>query len=194
MSLLSGRFGKISISHLSRGRTGRRRQWFPPSKRVPLPNPGRGSSSLPRRGLVVKEAFASSAIDHPGVARSVDYIARHWRDAIGVMDLVRVARMSRRGFLKAFGKHAGGTPGRRLRVIRLEHACKLLRESDDKPENIARRCGYRSLNSFMIAFKRDVGVAPVQYRENQPAPGRARRNRSHGGQPTQNFKSPLQKA
>ena len=104
-------------------------------------------------------------VPHPGVAKSLDYISRHWRQSIGVMDLVRVARMSRRGFLKAFQRHTGGTPGRRLRGIRLENARRMLRESDDQLGTIAGGCGYRSVNSFIIAFKREVGLAPIQYRE-----------------------------
>jgi transcriptional regulator GlxA family with amidase domain len=115
--------------------------------------------------LALTEETESEVIHHAGVARSMVYISKHWRKPIKVADLVRVARMSRRGFLKAFSKHTGGTPGSRLRAIRLEHARRQLLGSDERLGKIARACGYRSVNSFIIAFKRDIGIAPIRYRE-----------------------------
>lgn len=103
-------------------------------------------------------------IHHAGIAGSLDFIFKNHQSPVNITDLVRVARMSRRGFLKAFVKHTGGTPGRMLRAVRVEHAKVLLLCSLNGPESIALHCGFRSLNSFMVSFKRDVGIAPIQFR------------------------------
>jgi AraC-like DNA-binding protein len=164
MSLVTHRLKKLAAGRLFPGPRGGRSRPRLTSKRI-------SSGRRWGQGFVRTEAQRSTLenfkfqVPHPGVAKSLDYISRHWGKSIGVMDLVRVARMSRRGFLKAFQRHTGGTPGRRLRAIRLENARRMLRGSGDKLGTIARGCGYRSVNSFIIAFKREVGLAPIQYRE-----------------------------
>jgi transcriptional regulator GlxA family with amidase domain len=102
---------------------------------------------------------------HEGVARSLGFLSRFWHRPIQVIDLVRAAAMSRRGFLKAFTRQTGRSPGGELRRLRLEGAMKLLVESDQTAQAIARRCGFKKVNSFNIAFKRATGLAPVQYRK-----------------------------
>ncbi len=164
MSLVTHSLKKLPTGRMFPVPRGGRRQRILTSKRI-------SSGRRWEQGFVRTKAKRSTIknfkfhVPHPGVAKSLDYISRHWRKSIGVMDLVRVARMSRRGFLKAFQRHTGGTPGRRLRAIRLENARRMLRGSDDKLGTIACGCGYRSVNSFIIAFKREVGLAPIQYRE-----------------------------
>ncbi|MCX7867659.1 MAG: helix-turn-helix transcriptional regulator, partial [Limisphaera sp.] len=80
-------------------------------------------------------------------------------------DLVGVAAMSRRALHKAFVEHLGRTPGQELHRVRIERARKLLAETDDKLDVIARACGYQSTNSFCVAFKHAVGMSPKQFRE-----------------------------
>ena len=125
-----------------------------------------GSSTGDRRG--VGNNF-NSRPDHAGIARSLDYMARHWRRPIQVPDLARAAGLSRRGYMKAFLKHTGGTPARRVRAMRLEHARRMLLGGDDRLEIIARQSGFRSVNSFIIAFKRETGVAPMRFRQDYRA-------------------------
>jgi hypothetical protein len=48
------------------------------------------------------------------------------------------------------------TPGR---------ARELLESTDHNSEQIAERCGYRSVESFRVAFRSVVGVPPSVYRE-----------------------------
>ena len=73
--------------------------------------------------------------------------------------------MSRRGMHKAFLEHIGRTPGQELQRVRIERAKKLLAESGNKIETLARMCGYQSINSFCIAFKRTTGMSAKRYRE-----------------------------
>lgn len=82
---------------------------------------------------------------------------------IKLKDLEKVAGLSRRGFQKAFRKHAGSSPGQVLRHLRIENAKRLLTESDVKLEIVASHCGYRSANTFCIAFRQVVGVSPKKF-------------------------------
>jgi LacI family transcriptional regulator len=118
----------------------------------------------PARGVVVRKSSDLLAIQHPNVARALRFIWQHASQSIGVADVVRAAAMSRRGLHEAFVQQLGRTPGAELRRIRLERACKRLVETGDKIEAVALQCGYQSLNSFCVAFKRLTGDSPGRYR------------------------------
>jgi LacI family transcriptional regulator len=120
---------------------------------------------IPARGVVVRRSSDYLAIRHSGVARSLRYIWEHSHEPICVKDLVSVAAMSRRGMHKAFLEHIGRTPGQELQRIRIERAKKFLSESSNKIESVAQMCGYQSINSFCIAFKRSTGMSAKRYRE-----------------------------
>ena len=129
-------------------------------KRVPF-RPVR----LPATRVVVRKSSDILTVKHDGVARSLRHIREHSHEPIHVMDLVRVAFMSRRGLHKAFLEHLGRTPGQELQRVRIEHAKQLLAESSLKIEALAEMAGYQSANSFCIAFKRVTGMSAKQFRE-----------------------------
>ncbi len=120
---------------------------------------------VPARGVVVRRSSDILAIKHRGVARSLRFIWEHSHEPICVKDLVGVAAMSRRGMHKAFLENIGRTPGQELQRVRIERAKKFLAESNNKIETLAKMCGYQSINSFCIAFKRTTGMSAKRYRE-----------------------------
>lgn len=189
MAQIIQRLNNSSAGHLMLGKRPTRRRWFAGMEPTSARHRKNGFASA-KRTLAIIENPTSCHIRHSGISRSLDYLTKHWHESIGVMDLVRISRMSRRGFLKAFSKHTGDTPGRRLRLIRLEKAQESLLQSNSRLAVVARNCGFHSVNSFIIAFKRHVGLAPIQYRTQamrrafavNPRPG-----------PTHNFKHFLQK-
>jgi len=125
----------------------------------------RGLAVSDRRSAGLIRAWKGSDVvaEHPGIARSLDFLRWNCCRPIGVGDLVVVAGLSRRGFLKAFRKHTGHTPGKVLRHLRIEHAKRLLVEGDIAIEDAAERCGFRRTNSFGIAFRQVTGVAPTKF-------------------------------
>ncbi len=100
---------------------------------------------------------------HAAVDRSLAFMAKKFCQPIQLGDLVKVSRMSRRGFFKAFVKRVGVNPGAHLRALRIEYAKHLLVEQDLKLEAIAPKCGYRSVNSFCVAFAREVKTSPKKF-------------------------------
>ncbi len=126
---------------------------------------------VPAAGVVARKSSDLLAITHPAVARSLRFIWSHFHESITVKDLVGVAAISRRGLHKAFLDHLGRTPGEELHRVRIEHARKLLSESNLKIEALAGMCGYSSTNSFSIAFKQATGTSPKQFRDKLPQRG-----------------------
>jgi LacI family transcriptional regulator len=120
---------------------------------------------IPAAGVVARKSSDILTISHQGVSKSLRHIWEHSHEPICVKDLVGVAAMSRRGLHKAFLEHLGRTPGQELQRVRIEHAKKLLAQSGHKIETLAGMCGYKSTNSFCIAFKRATGMSAKQFRE-----------------------------
>ena len=116
-------------------------------------------------GLIARKSSDLIAIGHNGVARSVRFIIEHCHEPISVKNLVSVAAMSRRALHRAFVEHLGRTPAGELHRTRIELAKKLLSQSDDKLEVLARMCGYQSANSFSVAFKKTTGMSPTAFRD-----------------------------
>ena len=88
-----------------------------------------------------------------------------FHEPIGVDDLARAAAMSRRGFHQSFVEYVAHPPGHELQRVRLEHAKRLLAQSDMKMQSVAEQCGYQSTNSFWFAFKQAFGMSPQEYRK-----------------------------
>jgi transcriptional regulator GlxA family with amidase domain len=120
-----------------------------------------------------------AATGHRGVDRSLGYMARKFCQPIRVTDLVKASGLSRRGFFKAFEKHVGIRPGKLLTHARIEYAKQLLAGSRLTLGDVARQSGYRSANTFWVAFRRIAGVAPAVF-QRQRNRSRARRQRLTG--------------
>ncbi len=89
--------------------------------------------------------------DNPGHDLSVEALARR-------------ANLSARQFARAFTAEVGVPPGKYVGRVRLETARRLLEDTGDGVEEIARRCGYGTPESMRRAFLRGVGVGPAEYR------------------------------
>lgn len=130
-------------------------------------------ASSRRRGVVPKVVLDAAippapvvcSVKHPGVARTLRFMAQNFYRPIQVQGLTEVAGLSRRGFFKAFLRHTGIRPAQVLRQFRIERAQQLLQGSELSLSEVAAQCGYRSVNSFWVSFRQVTGVAPGQYRQ-----------------------------
>ena len=126
-----------------------------PNAKAPLP-----VVRVPPFRLIVRKSSDLVAVNHPGLARGLRFMWDHCHEPIGVSDLAQVASMSLRSFHATFVQHLGRPPGVELHRLRIEKAKRLLLEGNDKLEFIADMCGFQSLNSFWVAFKRATSQTP----------------------------------
>ena len=78
--------------------------------------------------------------------------------------LARRACMSDRNFARAFRRETGMTPAAYVENARVERA-RIALESGDLPvEGIARLAGFGTVETMRRAFRRRVGVSPMDYR------------------------------
>lgn len=114
--------------------------------------------------------------EHPVINRCLSLMERKFCEPIGLKDLVEFSEMSWRGFHKAFVRAVGTNPGRFLRALRIEHAKRLLIHDDLQVKEIARRCGFRSDNTFCVAFRREVNMSPKRFQRQSCSAWRQEQN------------------
>jgi LacI family transcriptional regulator len=140
--------GAAWLARLMRGES-------PPAKPVRI---------MPSR-VIARQSTDSTAINHEGLSKALRFVADGFGGNIDIEDVARHAGMSRRGLHQAFMTRLDRTPGEHLRTTRMEHARKLLCETDQKIDTIAALSGYPSVNSFFIAFKQFCGTPPAEFRK-----------------------------
>ncbi len=120
---------------------------------------------IPPVGLVVRRSSDILAIEDPDVAKALSLIWQHYSERMGVDDVVRATAMSRCMLYQAFKQYVGRTIREELERKRIEHARRLLLNSSDKVNRIARECGFASGEQFCRAFARVTGSTPSAFRE-----------------------------
>ncbi|MEV5384757.1 GlxA family transcriptional regulator [Streptomyces sp. NPDC052721] len=99
------------------------------------------------------------------------WITEHPDGDLGVEALAARAALSPRHFARAFQAETGMTPGRYVDRVRLEHARRLLEDTTDGIEQVARASGYGTPEAMRRAFLRTLGASPAEYRRRfRPAP------------------------
>ncbi|MBI5684544.1 MAG: DNA-binding transcriptional regulator [Verrucomicrobia bacterium] len=120
---------------------------------------------IPAARVVTRKSSDILAVNEPRVGKALRFIRERFREPIGVEDVARAAAMSRRALHQAFLDHLGRAPGEQIRNVRLEHAKKLLAETNHKIAAIAGLSGYQSANSFCVTFTKAEGFSPAAFRK-----------------------------
>ncbi len=98
------------------------------------------------------------------------WVLDHLADQHTASSLARRAATSDRTFARRFSAETGTTPHRWLVQQRILAARSLLEESDLGVEQIAARVGFNSAVVLREHFRREIGLAPVDYRRRFVAP------------------------
>ncbi len=97
--------------------------------------------------------------------RARDTMDRAFAEPLDVMELARVAHVSRAHFSRQFRATFGETPHRYLQRRRVERAMELLRETGHSVTDVCFEVGFNSLGTFSRTFREIVGESPSEYRE-----------------------------
>jgi transcriptional regulator GlxA family with amidase domain len=92
------------------------------------------------------------------------HIAEHLDGDLSVPALARRATMSPRTFARTFRAEVGTTPAAFVRASRVEAARRLLESGDAGMADVARRCGFGTVETMHRAFRRTVNTTPGAYR------------------------------
>jgi transcriptional regulator GlxA family with amidase domain len=98
------------------------------------------------------------------IAELQSYIYENIDEDLRVERLAERVNMSPRNFSRTFTKEIGVAPGRFVEQCRLEIARQRLETSEQAISKVAEGCGYGSTDSMRLAFERQLGVSPRDYR------------------------------
>ncbi len=94
----------------------------------------------------------------------MDWARLRLAEPIGLADFAKKATTSERTFYRRFRESVGMTPIAWLQRERMSRAQEILENTDTTLEAIAGMCGYQSLETFRVAFRRSVGTSPAAFR------------------------------
>ena len=120
----------------------------------------------PHRDGGQAQYVASPVNERPGRAMSevMDWARQRIAEPIELGDLASRAAMSERTFLRRFREAVNMAPMTWLQRERMFRAQEMLESCDATLGEVAGQCGYQSLETFRVSFKRHVGTSPAAYR------------------------------
>lgn len=103
--------------------------------------------------------------DEKFVDKATAYVEQHMQDAaLSVEQMAADMGMSRVQLYRRLVSVAGKTPSEFIRLVRLRHAARLLRESQMTVSEIAYKVGFSSPRYFSRCFKELFGYMPTEYK------------------------------
>ncbi len=96
----------------------------------------------------------------------IDHINEHYNEYISLDMIAKKMNMSSSYFSKYFKSKVGENFIEYLNHVRINHAKRLLNETDITIKEIANLVGYSSTTNFNIVFKKYEGIPPSKYRSN----------------------------
>ncbi|CAI6014642.1 AraC family transcriptional regulator [Cohnella sp. JJ-181] len=99
-----------------------------------------------------------------GMDEALRLIHAGYASPISTAALAASAGVGERQFQRLFARYTGMTPLNYLQAVRINEACRLLRDTDMKVAAVAAAVGYQDLAHFTALFKRVAGLAPGGYR------------------------------
>jgi AraC family L-rhamnose operon regulatory protein RhaS len=124
-------------------------------------------SSVKLRGESDDGETASAAQRRQTVERYIADLSHRFFERATLDSAAVELGMSRRRLTTLFHEITGQTWADYVTSLRIEYACKLLRETTRSVVAIAFECGYEDVSSFYRSFKRHTGRSPGQWRERQ---------------------------
>lgn len=98
------------------------------------------------------------------IRKAIRHLITHFREEIRLEEILRVTGLSRPTFARQFRRHSGRTFSEFLNRLRLQAACRELRESHRSVLDIALGSGFTEVSFFNRIFRRVFKCSPTQYR------------------------------
>lgn len=120
---------------------------------------------IPPARIITKQSTDTLAIDDSMLAKALEFIAANACRAITVADVLDSVPISRRVLEQRFQKYLGRSPATEIRRVRVEHAKRLLADTDRSMNRIAADCGFEHPEVLTRVFRRQEGITPSTFRK-----------------------------
>ena len=119
---------------------------------------------IPPVGVITRESTDIMTLPHPHVQAALAAIQARFRESINAPELVKTIPLSYRRLHDAFKKLVGHSITDEVNRLRLEHAMRLLVDTDDKLLAIAHASGFSDDVVMSKLFRREKGMPPGAFR------------------------------
>lgn len=122
-------------------------------------------NALPQHDLQISRIQGQiTTSDETHVKRACEYIQAHFAEDFTLTDLAEHLELHPNYVSTIFRKVCGTSFSRYRKHLRMEEACRLIRETNDKFYLIGSKVGYPDAVSFARVFKEEMGCTPSEYR------------------------------
>ncbi len=97
--------------------------------------------------------------------KALNYIDENYAEDISIETLVKICNLSESHFRRQFKEYMHSSPKEYINLIRVDHACRLLANTDEAVERIAVLTGFQTAGSLIRNFKKMVGMPPGEWRK-----------------------------
>jgi LacI family transcriptional regulator len=125
--------------------------------------------SVPPLGIVTRRSTDFMAISDARVAEALRIIRQEGLQGLNVNTLWRRLGISRAAFYRRFQKAIGRTPHHEVLRVQLDRVETLLVQTEWTLEQIAEKAGFAHPEYMNVAFRRERGVSPGQFRRRRRA-------------------------
>lgn len=95
---------------------------------------------------------------------ALHYLEEHYAEDLHISDLASACGLSETHFRRLFVQAINMSPTEYVTLTRVQHACELLRTSDEAMDVIALKTGFGSLSSFNRSFVKLLGMPPYRWK------------------------------
>jgi len=125
-----------------------------------------------RSKLNISKLLGSHAVPQRSPSRAVigaiDLMVSHCRDPLTIETIATRVGVSEDHLSRIFREVFGLPAASYYTRLRIAVACRLLRDTDDKMDDVARRVGYRGAANLSRAFDAIMGIRPGEFRRSPP--------------------------
>jgi LacI family transcriptional regulator len=119
---------------------------------------------VPPVGITQRASTSFIYSDDDAIEDAMRYIHNHANQPISVSDVVNSVLITRRTLELRFRKMTNRTIYDEIRQVHVQHACRLLRETNRTIGRIAHESGFTDKGRMHAAFNKITGMTPEQYR------------------------------
>ncbi len=102
---------------------------------------------------------------NPAIETIIDYSFKNYLEPITLIEVAAIVKMSIPTFCRFFKKNIKKTYFEFLQELRINHACKLLKDANKPIIEICYQSGYNSWSHFSKQFKQVKKITPTMYKK-----------------------------
>ncbi|MDG2194901.1 MAG: AraC family transcriptional regulator [Polaribacter sp.] len=120
------------------------------------------SESVPLSNFVYQKAYSDN--EGKRMSNVMDFTMNHFFTEINLKTISGVSNMTPNAFCRYFKQRTNKTYFQFLIEVRIENACRLLKNKDLLVSEISEKSGFKNISNFNRKFKSVKGITPSAYR------------------------------